>query len=227
MKNIAILALGLLFLATKVTAGPNNMVYIDQVGSTSVINLTQTGGGNELGNETTKAIFYGNNQTVMIQQIGYGNTASVNIQGASAIVNSTATGDNNVVNLSCGAMPTTACTDANLTADTTGSSNTLSITTGAKSTASIVTTGGDGNTATINNASDHLLGAKSSITIAGGQNTVSVSQSGPAGATGFDAMVDVTGSSNNIGVTQTGTVDSKVNIKSVGSNNTITVRSGN
>jgi hypothetical protein len=83
------------------------------------------------------------------------------------------------------------------------------------------------NTATINNASDHLLGAKSSITIAGGQNTVSVSQSGPAGATGFDAMVDVTGSSNNIGVTQTGTVDSKVNVKSVGSNNTITVRSGN
>jgi hypothetical protein len=203
------------------------MVYIDQVGSTSTINLTQSGGGNELGNETTKAIFYGNNQTVMIQQIGYGNTATVNIQGGGAVVNSTATGDNNVVSLSCGAMPTTACTDANLRADTTGAGNTLSITTGAKSVATITTTGGDNNAATINNASDHLLGAKSSINIAGGQNTVSVSQSGPAGATGFDAMVDVTGSSNNIGVTQTGTVDSKVNVKSVGSNNTITVRSGN
>jgi trimeric autotransporter adhesin len=227
MKNIATIALGLLFLATSATAGPNNMVYIDQVGSSSVINLNQTGGGNELGNETTKAVFSGNAQTVMIQQIGYGNTTTVNIQGGGATVNSTATGDNNIVNLSCGAQPTTSCTDANLRADTTGAGNTLSITTGAKSTASIVTTGGDNNAATINNASDHLLGAKSSITIAGGQNTVSISQSGPAGASGFDAMVDVTGSSNNIGVTQTGTVDSKVNVKSVGSNNTITVRSGN
>lgn len=227
MKSIATIALGLTFLATTAAAGPNNMVYIDQVGSTSVINLTQNGGGNELGNETTKAIFYGNSQTVMIQQVGYNNIANVNIQGGGAIVNSTVTGDNNTVTLSCGAQPTTACTDANLTANATGAGNTLSITTGAKSVASITTTGGDNNTATITNSSDHLLGAKSNINVVGGQNTVSVSQSGPAGAAGFDAMVDVTGSSNTIGVTQTGTIDSKVNIKSVGSNNTITVHSGN
>jgi hypothetical protein len=73
-----------------------------------------------------------------------------------------------------------------------------------------------------------MLGARASVTTTGGDgNAITVSQTGPAGAFGFDAMVDVTGASNTIGVNQSGTVDSTVHIKSTGSNNTITVRSGN
>jgi hypothetical protein len=72
-----------------------------------------------------------------------------------------------------------------------------------------------------------MAGSRASITGQGDSNTVNVSQSGPAGLNGFDAQVNITGGSNTVGVTQSGTVDSTVRISTVGSNNNITVNSGN
>jgi hypothetical protein len=103
----------------------------------------------------------------------------------------------------------------------------VDVTAGAKTTASVDTNGDNGNIA-INSNTSNMLGARATVTTVGGNgNAVTVSQNGPGGAAGFDAMVDINGGSNTIGVTQGGTIDSKVNIKTVGSNNTITVHSGN
>ena len=53
-------------------------------------------------------------------------------------------------------------------------------------------------------------------------NTLSIGQTGVAGANGHHGTIDVTGSSNTIAVTQSGTIDTTVNVKSVGSSNNIT-----
>lgn len=228
MKQLVKLLLALSLLATtQVFAQSQNTVYIDQIGSSSVIDVTQTGANNVVGNETNNTIFRGNSQLVMITQIGSNNNSVFNIQGNGTQLTSNVTGSFNTVNASCGAAPTTACTDSVITASITGNTNQVDITAGAKSTATVDATG-DNNTVAITSSTSNLLGAKTHVTTTGGNgNAITVSQTGPGGAAGFDAMVDVTGGSNTIGVVQSGTVDSTVNIKSVGSNNSITVRSGN
>ena len=228
MKQLVKLLLALSLMATTpVFAQSQNTVYIDQIGSSSTIDVTQTGANNVMGNETTGTVFHGNSQMVTITQIGSNNNSVFNIQGNGTQLTSNVTGSFNTVNASCGAAPTTACTDTVITANVTGNTNTVNITAGAKSLATADVTG-DNNTIGITSSTTNLLGARARVTTTGGNgNAITVSQTGTAGLNGFDATVDITGGSNTIGVTQSGTVDSTVNIKSVGSNNSITVRSGN
>jgi len=136
------------------------------------------------------------------------------------------TGSLNTTTINSGAAPSTACTDTNIVANITGDNNTLTNKADAKSTMTTNITG-DQNQTTITSSTTNLLGARATVTEVGGQNTVNITQNGPAGANGFMTAVDLTGSSNTVGVTQNGTIDSNVNIKSVGSNNSITVTSGN
>lgn len=189
--------------------------------------MTQTGSNNKLGTSAQSTLLYGNSQVITITQIGANNTGNFNIQGNSSNVTSNITGNLNTVTVDCGTTPSASCNDTLIEANATGNNNVLNVTAGAKSTAKI-NINGDTNTATINSATTNLLGAKSQIDIAGGNsNTVNVSQSGPAGANGFDAKIDITGGSNTVGVTQNGTIDSTVNIKTVGSGNSITIATGN
>ena len=228
MKNIIKSAIGfaVIMLASQSFAGTINNVYIDQVGSGSTITLNQQGSNNEIGNETTATILHGNGQTVSISQVGSGNTHKVNVEGTNSNINSTVTGDNNTTTINCGASPSTSCNDTAITATVTGGGNTSNITAGAKSTISAVVSGSTNNT-TINSATTNLLGARADVKETGDSNVVNVQQAGPAGSNGFDTKVDVNGSSNNVAVTQNGTIDSTVNIKSVGSNNNITVTTSN
>jgi hypothetical protein len=204
-----------------------NSVYIEQIGSNSTITATQTGSNNMLGTNTTSAYFSGNNQTVAMTQIGSNNTANMNIQGANANVSALVTGSLNTTTINCGNAPTSSCTDGVLSANATGDNNTITVAAVSKSTATVDVTGSN-NSVAISNSTTNLLGARARVTTTGGDyNAVTVDQNGPAGGNGFDATVLVTGANNTIGVTQSGTIDSTVNIKSTGSNNTITVRSGN
>ena len=229
MKNAVagILGAALIWLATPAMAtSTTNNVYIEQVGSGSTITITQQGLGNEVGNANTATTLSGNGQSVTISQIGSQNTHVVDVEGINSTVNSAVAGDNNAVTINCGASGTTACTDSNLTANATGNGNTLNLGMGTKSTGSIIANG-DHNNLSIQSTTTNMMGATASISATGGGNTVSVSQSGTAGANGYTADVQVTGSSNNIGVTQSGTVDSNVSVHSTGSNNNITVTTGN
>lgn len=211
-------------------AQAQNSVYIDQIGSNSTINVTQTGTDNQLGNTTNKTVLYGNNQLVTINQIGSYNIGTINAQGNALTLTSTVTGDSNTVNIACGATggAGAACNDANITANATGDTNLIAITAQGSKQDINASLNGSWNQGTVTSSTTNMNGAKSSITQTGGDsNIINISQNGPAGLNGFVATVDVTGGGNNIGVTQTGTVDSTVNVKSVGSNNTITVHSGN
>lgn len=219
-----LLALGIILFSS--VAQAQNSVYIDQIGNNSSIDVTQTGIDNVLGNNTKKAVFYGDSQGVTITQVGSYNSSIMDVQGNGTTVVSNVTGDSNQVNVSCGTTGP-LCNQSAITATATGDQNTINITGGAKSTLSASVTGNN-NTANISSTTTNLNGATATIMQKGGDaNNISVTQNGPAGLNGFQATVDVTGGGNVIGVTQGGTVDSTVNIKSQGSNNSITVHSGN
>lgn len=225
IKTIALL--GMMGFPATVLAQTANSVYIDQVGSNSTITMTQTGSNNILGTQNANTILHGNSQVITISQVGANNTGNFNIQGNSSNVTSNISGNLNTVTVNCGTAPSSSCADTLIEANATGNNNTLNVTAGSKSVAKI-NIDGDTNSATINSSTSNLLGAKSQIDITGGNsNIVNVSQSGPAGANGFDAKIDIVGGSNTVGVTQNGTIDSTVNIKTVGSSNTITVTTGN
>jgi hypothetical protein len=219
-----LLAFGLILVAS--VAQAQNSVYIDQIGNNSTIDVTQTGIDNVLGNTTNKAVFYGDSQTVTISQIGSYNTSVMNVQGNGTRLTSAVTGDSNQVNVSCGNTGP-LCNSSTITATATGDQNVINVTGGAKSTFGASVTGSN-NTVNVTSTTTNLNGATASVTQTGGDaNNITVSQSGPAGLNGFQATIEAMGGGNIIGVTQTGTVDSTVNIKSQGSNNNITVRSGN
>jgi hypothetical protein len=219
-----LLTFGIILLAS--VAHAQNSVYIDQIGNNSTIDVTQTGIDNVLGNNTNKAVFYGDSQGVTISQIGSYNTSVMNVQGNGTTLSSLVTGDSNQVNVSCGNTGP-LCNQSAITASATGDQNTINITGGAKSTLGASVTGSN-NTVNVTSTTTNLNGATATVTQTGGDtNNITVTQNGPAGLNGFQARVDVTGGGNVIGVTQGGTVDSTVNIKSAGSNNNITVHSGN
>lgn len=222
-----VLSVSILFLTT--VAYAQNQVYIDQVGNGSQIDVNQQGDGNTLGNSTNKTVLYGDTQQITIQQIGAGNTSNINIQGAGARLTSNVIGDNNIVDVACGATggAGAACTDSIISASVTGSGNNFNVTGGAKSTFGVTAIGGS-NTVTINSNTTNMNGATASIqTLGGDGNHITLSQSGPGGINGFNTTVNLTGSSNTVGITQSGTVDSTVNLLSNGTNNLITIRSGN
>lgn len=225
-----LVAAALIFLSTNAFAQTVNSVYMDQNGSNSTITITQSGSNNAAGTELKNNVFHGNNQIINISQIGSGNVGDFTIQGDGANLTSNVNGSVNTVTVNCGTGAGggagSSCTDAIVVANVQGGNNSVNTTTGAKSNSS-TTIQGDHNTTLINNTSNNLLGAVSSISVVGGYNAVNISQDGPAGANGFIASVSVTGSTNTIGVVQSGSVDSNVQIKSNGSNNTISVHSGN
>ena len=205
-----------------------NLVYIDQIGNNSVIDATQTGANNVMGNQTTVTKLYGNNQTVTVSQIGSNNTAALNIQGNNATVATAVTGSFNTATIECGGGIGTlaACTDSNIILNATGDHNDMTVQSGAKNTSTTNITG-DTNTLLITTKTNNLLGATSLVSAVGNLNDVTILQDGPAGGNGFYAKLDITGASNTVGIYQSGSSDSKVDLKSVGSNNTITVHSGN
>ena len=205
-----------------------NLVYIDQIGNNSVIDVTQTGGNNTVGTTAAVTKLYGNNQTVTVSQIGTTNVAAINLQGNNPTLATAVTVSFNTVTVECGGGIGTlaACTDSNLILNATGDHNDMTIQSGAKNTSTTNITG-DTNSLLITTKTNNLLGATSLVSAVGNLNDVTILQDGPAGGNGFYAKLDITGASNTIGVYQSGSVDSRIDLKSAGSNNTITVHSGN
>jgi len=204
-------------------AQSGNKIYVEQIGSGSTVNLTQTGQSNEIGNATLKAIVNGNNNTVSIDQIGNSNTAKLNVQGDGATISSTATGDNNVVDISCGAAG--ACGASNITNTITGDGNQVTQQTDNLMDSTVTITS-DNNTVNIINTSTATAGAKSFVDISGGGgNLVDITQAGAAGANGHDASVTIVGATNNVDIRQGGSVDSKVVSTINGSGNALTIKS--
>jgi len=222
MKLPSLILLSFLVMVGNVSAQPNS-VYVEQIGSGSTINFTQTGTGNAIGNSAAKAVVNGNNNTVTVEQIGNANVAALNAVGSNMNISSITNGNGNSVAIDCGSSGD--CTGSTITNTITGNGN--SLTTNSNNLIdSTVTINSDNNTVTIDNTSTAVSGTKSKIDISGGNgNTVALTQAGAAGTNGHDAEINISGATNNVLVKQGGNNDSIVNATITGSGNTLSIKS--
>ena len=222
MKLLTRLAAILSFLVmVQYANAASNNVLVDQIGSSSTINLTQTGSGNNIGDTTNHANFNGNSNLITIDQIGNNNDAAVSVDGDGNTLSFYYNGNYNQLSMLCSMCSMITITDTingnsniiNRTFDTTGGTSTLDI-------------NSDNNTVTINNDSSAVLGASSTVNISGGNgNTVQLRQTGAASTNGHNATLAITGATNTVNIDQGGNVDSNVHATINGSGNTMHINS--
>lgn len=240
----------------------DNSIYIDQSGSTSIIDITQTGGGNVIrgvqgtgtGN-TTRAKMYGTSNDIDIRQIGSSNTLDLGLSTSIAagkafgidltyyVTGNTAIGKINTNNAASGTSASNLI-DVRQTGNTAGLDLTML---GSNNSFIATTTGGASNTITASINGDSITNniavsgggsnaitlsltsslADNVMTIVGASNTLSLTQSGVAGTSGHGFVLGLTGSSNSITATQGGTIDTTVNLLSVGSGNVWNINTSN
>lgn len=198
-----------------------NSIYIDQIGDTSTISITQTGNSNSVGGANTRATINGNSNLITIDQIGNSNTLDMVVEGDGNDIIQTISGDVNSLSLLCA-----TCSMVTITDTIQGSGNELSRVIDSASGTSTVDIQSDNNTVSIQNDSTAISGASSSVSIIGGNgNGVTINQSGAAGTNGHNAILNIDGASNTAVIEQGGNVDSYVNATITGSGNNLNINS--
>lgn len=123
-RNIIAIVLILLTSLLGATALQASDVYIDQAGSTTTIDIVQTGSDNTVGSSTTASTIIGSNTDIDITQTGASNTADIETAtGASDTkIDYTATGGSNILDVDI-----STATDTTITATITGDSNEVTV----------------------------------------------------------------------------------------------------
>jgi hypothetical protein len=177
-----------------------NDVYVEQVGSSSTVVITQEGTGNEVGNSTSDVYIGSGSNVVNIDQIGDNNTLAMVVNGSSADVTVNTTGSGNQQTIDCGTRSSAGCSGSTITQTVTGDDNIITQNLGA--------------------GANHT----SNITVTGSTNTITHTST----ATGTTTMnATISGDLNTVGVTQSGMTTQNVTINSTGNSNTITVNQSN
>lgn len=226
-KTIIVSALSLLFVGS-VLAGGNNSVYIDQTAAdNSVITITQTGSGNNIGDRnnmiTPSFAIDGNNMILTIVQDGMNNSIVGNFIGGDSTANITQTGSGNSLTLTQGNFGTNG---GILNITKTGDNNTVAFT--MASTANTnnynysLTIAGNSNSVTSTMNSKYIA---NTVSLTGNSNTVTTVQNGANGTAstpGHQIQLAVVGNSNTFSITQNGTTTPNIVTLNVAGNNTST-----
>jgi hypothetical protein len=198
MKKITgYIIMALLLFANNIFA---NEIYVEQVGDSSTVTITQDGTGNAIGDSLVAAFMGGGSNTVAIEQIGDNNTLAMIVNGASTNTTVTTHGSGNLQSITCGSTGTASCSGSTIKQIITGDDNTVTTNLG---------TGGN-----------HI----SEITVLGDTNIITHSSTNTGATT---AYITATGNTNTIGVTQSGTLAKSVSVSSTGNSNSITINQSN
>ena len=206
-----------------------NDIYIEQVGDTLDLDITQDGTNNVIGTSTTDVNLDGDSMTFAITQTGSLNTIVADIQGDTYTGTWAFTGDSNTVDLSCDSTSGTNCENITLNITATGDSNAFTFDIGDTADADGSTIGftvtGDGNVinsnvdgqsalvaVTVNNSSSTATGGASSglLSSSGSGNVVDINISGDGDSAGHTVKIDSTGGANSFTVTQSGIYDNTI-----------------
>jgi hypothetical protein len=177
-----------------------NVVYIDQVGDSSVVTIMQDGTGNIVGDSIDPAFIGGGSNVLDIQQIGSGNELSMVVNGAAASVIVETVGSNNTQDIQCGTVSSSECSGSTITQTVTGDNNTI--------------------TQDLGSGANHT----SNITVTGDTNNITHTSTS-SGTTTLNAVIS--GNLNTVGVTQSGMTTQNVTLNSTGNSNTITINQSN
>lgn len=206
-------------------------VYIEQIGDTATITVTQDSGtGNTVGSSTTSAYINGSANAVDITQSGSSNTADLNVNGGSSTVTTSDVGSSNTttINIDGGTGTTTTST-------ITGDSNELNVcktvdalggcTDGiaVNDTVQTVVVTGDSNRIDIGVDSTN---ATNTTTVTGDSNVVTSTQTGVAGVAGHSITLTHVGSMGSIEIDQSGANDQLANIQTAGDSITVNITQG-
>tara|TARA_B100000963_G_scaffold351293_1_gene362694 strand:+ start:4472 stop:5209 length:738 start_codon:yes stop_codon:yes gene_type:complete len=219
-------------LAVSSTAFAND-IYIEQVGDTLDLDITQDGTDNEFGDSTTDATLTGDDMTFSITQTGSTNKIDAIIKGNDYTGTWVFTGDSNEVDMKCASTSAVDCETVTVNITTTGDDNIYKVYVGENSDADNLTANftvtGDGNvvdvnndatasdvTVTLNNASSSASGTinnvGSGLTTGSGGNYVDIDQSGAGDSAGHSITLGVVGGGNNVKILQSGVKDNKVDM---------------
>ena len=105
----------------------SNDIYIDQIGDTLDLDITQDGTNNQFGDSTTDVTLAGDDMTFAITQTGNLNVIDAIIKGANYTGTWTFTGNSNTVDLKCSSASTGKCDDVTLNITTTGDDNAYTV----------------------------------------------------------------------------------------------------
>ena len=222
---------GLLFLILLASPTWANDIYIEQVGDTLDLDITQDGQDNVIGTSITDVNLAGANMTFAITQTGSFNQIIADIQGASYTGAWTFTGSSNTVDLSCDSTAGTNCENITMNITATGDSNAFTFDVGDTADAdgstigftvtgdnNVINSNVDGKSAliavTVNNSSSLASGGASNtagtLSSTGAGNVVDFNIDGDGDSAGHSVTLNVTGGGSSYDVTQSGVYDNTI-----------------
>jgi hypothetical protein len=227
LKQVKRLSLLIVMLTSSVAVAQNttNAIYIEQVGDSSTIAVTQEGDGNQLGSAASDFNLVGDNQIVSILQNGPRNIMNGYIRkGDNVTFNASQIGFDNIANINLGNTGSVAGTTFNL--GIYGDGNVTNFTQGAVASSRDAvlnyTITGHLNELTSNIEANDVV---NTVAVTGNFNTINTLQNGYMGK---NIDMNLLGSFNNISINQTSlsNVDTLV-LDSTSSNSTITINQCN
>lgn len=194
-------------------------VYIEQAGSNSTIDITQTGDGNRVGSSSEATTINGSTTNVDVTQTGSSNEIDIETgsSAASSDININQTGNSNIADIDIGSADSTV-----LNIDVTGDSNETTL---CGTLTTLAATGVSSSCATAMSENDF----EADVDINGDSNKVAIARDGVAGVAGTtEVTVNIGGtvaSNNNVvNIQQLSTTESGiVNLSIDGSSNAVNI----
>jgi hypothetical protein len=208
--KIAMLASAFSFATSPLMASD---VYIDQAGSTTTIDITQTGSDNTVGSSGTASTIIGDNTDVDLTQTGSNNTADIETAtGASGtIVDYTANGSSNILDVDI-----STANDTKLTTTITGDSNEVTLCGSLSQDASAAASATCATELSANTTTTNL-------TITGDSNKIAVGADAAGAINNITVGGNITSDSNIINLKQSGTDIPIVTLNVDGSSNAVNI----
>ena len=227
-KTVLSIVVSLLCVSAWAVDSGNNSVYIDQSNAdNSVISITQTGSGNNVGDRsnliTPAFVVDGNSMMLTIVQDGMNNSIVGNFIGGDSAATITQTGSGNTFTLNQGNFGTNG---GSLNFTATGDNNNVTFTM-----ASTANTGNYNYSLALAGSSNNVTSTMNSkyiantISVTGDSNNITTTQSGANGtasSAGHTIQMSVIGNLNNISITQNGTTTPNAVTLNVAGNSTST-----
>ena len=206
MKKIQIYLIMFVMLFAKSVLASD--VFIEQIGSSSEIKVTQQGTSNRIGSSLTPSFFGGDSDKFTIEQVGAVNELDLLINGNNTNVTLETYGAGNIESIICGSKITpNSCDSSTIDYTISGNNNKITTNLGAadKSATSKMNISGNNNIVTHTGTHTSTLGSKISadLTLIGNSNKIDMTQSGS-----LDENIKVTskGNDNIISITQSSVI---------------------
>lgn len=224
MKKFFKFAAAAVFL-TIVTPCIANDIYINQIGDSLDLDITQDGQDNQIGDSVADMTLEGDAMTFSITQTGSYNDIEATIKGDTYTGTWSFTGDTNTVDLLCSSASAANCESVTLNIATTGDDNDYTFRIGETSDAqsstiaftvtgddNIINSTVDGKSASLTVNIDNSASLATTSTAGNAGVAVTTSQSGDGDSAGHSITLDVTGGGGEIDVIQSGIYDNTVDL---------------